>query len=62
MYRHSKYNNFNAEAEKDKLKEEIRELQKSNKDKINLLIKIEELLIQNQHLKQSAVNHTQKIM
>ena len=43
MYRHSKYESVNAKEEIDKLKEEIKQLQQSNTDKITLLTEIDEL-------------------
>ena len=57
MYRHHKYDSVNCEKEIDKLKEEIKQLQQSNTDKINLLTEIDELKTKN--LKHTDVNHAQ---
>jgi chromosome segregation ATPase len=57
MYRHSKYDSVNSEEEIDKLKEEIKQLQQSNTDNINLLTEIDELKTKN--LKHTKVIHAQ---
>ena len=51
-YRHSKYESVNAEEEINRLKGEIRQLQETNKEKINLLTECEELKTLNINLKQ----------
>lgn len=43
MYKHSKYENLNAEEEIDKLKNEIEELKISNNAKINMIINAQNL-------------------
>ena len=64
MYRHSKYESVSAEEEIYCLKEEIRQLQETNKEKINLLKECEELKTQNiiikQRIQQNIANLSQK--
>ena len=51
MYRQNKYYMFNTEKEIDRLKEEIRRLAMSNKEKISLLKVIEDMKTNNINLK-----------
>ena len=64
MYRHNKYENLNAEEEIDKLKEKIKQLQRSNTEKVKLLKEIEGLNAKNINLKdglkQSEENYSLK--
>ena len=59
MYRHSKYESVSAEEEIYCLKEEIRQLQETNKEKINLLKEWEELKTQMLFILQTIANVSQ---
>ena len=52
QYRHSKYESLNVEEEIDKLKEEIKQLQWFNTEKMNQLMEMEEIKTENLNLKQ----------